>query len=122
MIGKLMDNLEETGELNNTIVRITSDHGDLLGPQGAYKKQQPYDESIRVPILYQLPENMDIPSGKRDALIDSADIMSTLLELCGIPFRIPWKVPDTDCIWRETKKYGSVDYLCTACLLYTSPS
>lgn len=85
MIGKLMDNLRETGELENTIVLFTSDHGDLLGSQGAYKKQQPYDESIRVPMLYHLPKDMDIASGQRDALIGSADIMPTLLELCNIP-------------------------------------
>lgn len=85
MVGKLMENLRETGELDNTIVLFTSDHGDLLGSQGAYKKQRPYDESIRVPMLYRLPKGMDIASGQRDALIGSADIMPTLLELCNVP-------------------------------------
>ncbi len=84
MIGKVMTNLKETGQLENTIIVFTADHGDLLGSQGAYKKQQPYEESIRVPMLYYIPEHMDIKKGTREALMNSEDIMPTLLGLCNI--------------------------------------
>lgn len=89
MIGKLIKNLKNTGQLENTIILFTSDHGDLLGSHGAYKKQQPYDESIRIPMLYRLPKNMNISPRKQDALIEPEDIMPTLLELCNI------SVPET---------------------------
>lgn len=84
MIGKLISNLKETGQLENTIIVFTSDHGDLLGSHGAYKKQQPYDESIRVPMLWYIPENLGIAPGEKDAMLNSEDILPTLLALCGI--------------------------------------
>ncbi|WP_373519347.1 sulfatase [Pricia sp.] len=85
MVGKLILNLKETGQLNNTIIVFTSDHGDLLGSHGAYKKQQPYDESVRVPMLWHIPERLGIATGKKDALLNSEDILPTLLALCDIP-------------------------------------
>ncbi len=84
MVGKLISNLKETGQLDNTIIVFTSDHGDLLGSHGAYKKQQPYDESIRVPMLWYIPDNLSINPGENDALINSEDILPTLLALCNI--------------------------------------
>jgi arylsulfatase A-like enzyme len=85
MIGSLVTNLKETGQWENTIIVFTADHGDLLGSHGAYKKQQPYDESIRVPMLYRLPENLGIPSGEKGAILNSEDIFPTILGLCNIP-------------------------------------
>ena len=85
MIGSLIANLKETGQLEKTIIVFTADHGDLLGSHGAYKKQQPYDESIRVPMLYRLPENLGISYGDRAALMNSEDILPTILGLCNIP-------------------------------------
>lgn len=85
MIGKLRVVLEETALADNTIVLFTSDHGDLLGSQGAYKKQQPYDESIRVPMLYYVPERNNNSAGPLEALMNSEDILPTLLGLCDIP-------------------------------------
>jgi len=89
MIGKVMTNLKENGQLENTIIVFTADHGDLLGSHGAYKKQQPYEESARVPMLYYIPEKLKIVVGERDALMNSEDIMPTLLSLCEVP------IPDT---------------------------
>ncbi|WP_406603763.1 sulfatase family protein [Neolewinella aquimaris] len=91
MMGRVMDTLKQTGQWKNTIVLFTSDHGDLLGSHGAYKKQQPYDESIRVPMLFRIPSELglDIPAGKRQAVINSEDIMPTLLGLCDIPVPAP---------------------------------
>ncbi|HDZ05693.1 hypothetical protein LCGC14_0066000 [marine sediment metagenome] len=84
MIGKLITNLKNSREFENTIIVFTSDHGDLLGSHGAYKKQQPYEESARVPMLYHIPKRFKIASGERDALMNSEDIMPTLLSLCNI--------------------------------------
>jgi arylsulfatase A-like enzyme len=89
MIGKVISNLKENDQLENTIIVFTADHGDLLGSHGAYKKQQPYEESARVPMLYYIPEKLKIPLGERDALMNSEDIMPTLLSLCEVP------IPDT---------------------------
>ncbi|MDB4292582.1 sulfatase [Maribacter sp.] len=84
MIGKLISNLRETNQIENTIILFTSDHGDLLGSHGAYKKQQPYEESARVPMLYYIPERLKIAIGEKEALMNSEDILPTLLGLCDI--------------------------------------
>jgi len=84
MIGKVIKNLKDSGKLENTIIVFTADHGDLLGSHGAQKKLQPYEESARVPMLYYIPKNIKISAGKRDALMNSEDIMPTLLGLCDI--------------------------------------
>ena len=89
MIGKVIKNLKETGQFDNTIILFTADHGDLLGSHGAYKKQQPYEESARVPMLYHIPEKLKIAIGEREALMNSEDIMPTLLGLCDI------EIPDS---------------------------
>ena len=77
-IANILQTLEETGTSDNTIILFTSDHGDLLGSHRAYKKQQPYEESIRVPMLIRHPQ---VLSGEYSALMNSYDIMPTLLGL-----------------------------------------
>ncbi|NCT09046.1 MAG: sulfatase [Flavobacteriia bacterium] len=84
MIGKIIQSLKETNQLDNTLILFTSDHGDLLGSHGAYKKQQPYNESIKTPMLLHIPKNLRVKPGNRKALINSEDILPTLLGLCGI--------------------------------------
>ncbi|WP_418262492.1 sulfatase [Flavobacterium faecale] len=84
MIGKLIQNLKETNQLDNTIIVFTSDHGDLLGSHSAYRKQQPYNESIKVPMLVYVPKALGVKAGVRDAMINSEDILPTLLGLCDM--------------------------------------
>ena len=81
MLADIQQTLEETGLSENTLVLFTSDHGDLLGSQGFYKKQQPYEESIRVPMLIDGP---GVKMGTYSALMNSQDIMPTLLGLAGV--------------------------------------
>ena len=88
-VGDLLKTMRDCGVADDTVFVFTSDHGDMLGSQGHVKKQQPWDESIRVPFLLRYPNLPAWQSGEKDALIDAPDIMPTLLGLCGLP------VPDT---------------------------
>ena len=81
MLADVLKTLDDMGIRENTVVMFTSDHGDLLGSHNAFKKQQPYEESIRVPMLIDHP---GIKSGEYKALINSYDIMPTLLGLTGV--------------------------------------
>lgn len=83
-IGQMRDALRDSGLERNTILVITSDHGDMLYSQGEVKKQKPWDESIRVPFLLRCPTDWNIAPRECDALINTPDIMPTLLGLCGI--------------------------------------
>ena len=92
--GELRRTLQEAGLAENTLLVFTADHGDMLGSQGAYKKQRPYDESIRVPLLIHWPKGLGVKPRQLDAPINSEDLMPTLLGLCGVP--IPKSVEGLD--------------------------
>jgi arylsulfatase A-like enzyme len=83
--GELRRTLRETGLEDNTLLVFSSDHGDMLGSQGAYKKQRPYDEAIRVPLLLRWPRGLGVKARELNAPINSEDLMPTLLGLCGVP-------------------------------------
>lgn len=95
-VGDLMKTLEATGLAENTIVVYTSDHGDMLHSHGFMKKQQPWDESCRVPFLVRWPKGMGRKKRETAARIDTPDIMPTLLGLCGEGDRIPDTVEGRD--------------------------
>jgi arylsulfatase A-like enzyme len=93
-VGSLLQTLRENGLARNTIMVFTADHGDLLGSHAAFNKQQPFDESIRVPLLLYWPNGFGTSGRSLDALINSEDILPTLLGLCGV--RIPKTVEGLD--------------------------
>lgn len=88
-IGDLVQTLDETGITDETTFVFTSDHGDMLYSHGGQKKQQPWDESIRVPFLLRYPAVLGTEGRVIDMPINTPDIMPTLLGLCGV------KIPDT---------------------------
>ena len=82
--GDLLATLNECGIADNTIFVFTSDHGDMLESQGEQRKQRPWDESIRIPFLVRYPNAMGRNARESNLLINSPDIMPTMLGLCGI--------------------------------------
>ena len=93
-VGDLLQTLRETGQEQNTLLVFTSDHGDLLGSHGGFNKQQPYDESVRVPLILRWPGGLRGGHRELDALIGLEDLMPTILGLCGVP--IPNSVEGLD--------------------------
>jgi len=82
IIGELLDSLEQRGELEDTIVVLTADHGDEFYEHGRYGHGNlPYDELIHVPLVVRFPDTMDIPSGEPiDEMVRSVDILPTVLD------------------------------------------
>ena len=83
-IGRLLKTLEETGQLNNTLIIFTSDHGDMAGDHGMTAKGcRFYEGLVRVPLIFWYPpyfqENI-----QSNALVELTDIVPTLLELTGL--------------------------------------
>lgn len=83
-IAMLLKTIKMAGIESNTIFIFTSDHGDMLYSQGVQKKQQPYDESIRVPFLLRYPAVLNGKSKKIETPLSTPDILPTLLSLCNI--------------------------------------
>jgi arylsulfatase A-like enzyme len=86
--------LKAAGIEENTIVVFTADHGDMLHSQGQIRKQKPWDESIRVPMLFHWPAGIGREGRKLDAALNTEDLMPTLLGLIGAP--IPKQVEGRD--------------------------
>ncbi len=81
-LGRLLGALEERGLAGETIVVFTSDHGDMLWSQGMVKKEQPWEEAIRIPLLVRWPGR--VPAGRKsEALVSTVDFMPTLLGMMG---------------------------------------
>lgn len=81
-MGRLLKALEEEGLARDTIVVFTADHGDMLGSQGLEYKNEPYEESARIPLLMRYPR-LQGTGGNNSMLISNVDYMPTFLGLCG---------------------------------------
>jgi arylsulfatase A-like enzyme len=81
---RLIGRLEAAGALDNTIIVLTSDHGELLGAHGLYMKNVgAFEEVYNIPLIVAGP---GISEGQTsDARIGLHDLAPTLLELCGMP-------------------------------------
>lgn len=84
-MGRLFDWLEETGRMKDTMIVLTSDHGDFLGDHWLGEKTFFHDTSTRVPlIIYDPSPKADKTRGTVcDALVESIDLAPTFLETTG---------------------------------------
>ncbi|MCA1760260.1 MAG: sulfatase-like hydrolase/transferase, partial [Bacteroidales bacterium] len=82
-IGRIMDALQESGKLDNTIIVFASDNGLAVGKHGLMGKQNVYEHSVHVPLFVSGP---GIPRGEaRNQLCYIYDIYPTLCERAGLP-------------------------------------
>ncbi|WP_438992052.1 sulfatase-like hydrolase/transferase [Lentibacter sp.] len=84
-MGRLFDWLKETGRWDNTVIALTSDHGDFLGDHWLGEKTFFYEQSVRVPlIIYDPSPEADATRGTvSEALVESIDLAPTFLEMSG---------------------------------------
>ena len=118
-IGRLLNYLEEIGELDNTIIVYTSDQGFFLGEHGWFDKRFMYEECQRMPLIIRYPQAIKAGSTS-NAICMNVDFAPTFLDFAGV--EIPSDIQGasmkpilenegkTPADWRK------------ACLLYTSPS
>ena len=82
-IGRILDDLENSGQAENTWIFFTADHGLAAGHHGLMGKQNMYDDSLRVPFVVKGP---GVKAGVRiDDPIYLQDAMATALDLAGAP-------------------------------------
>ena len=82
-IGRIVDAVQQAGQLDNTIFVVTSDHGDFLGDHNLRGKSSlPYEGDMLIPLVFAGP---GIPEGTSSAeLCEIVDVMPTLMELLGL--------------------------------------
>ncbi|MFP6836956.1 MAG: alkaline phosphatase family protein [Pseudomonadales bacterium] len=81
-MGRLLDHLDASGELDSTLVMFTSDHGEQMGDHWLYGKTGFFDQSFRVPMIVAGP---GVKPGLVDRFTEHVDIMPTLLDWLGLP-------------------------------------
>lgn len=84
-LGRLLDYLEQTGRMDDTMIVLTSDHGDYLGDHWLGEKDLFHDPSVKVPmIIYDPRSEADGTRGTTcDALVESIDLAPTFLDVAG---------------------------------------
>lgn len=87
-IGRVLETLKDEGLYDNTIVVITSDHGEMMGSHGLMSKNIWYEESINIPFIIRWPERLKAGQ-KSDLLISPTDVMPTLLNMMGAVDGLP---------------------------------
>ncbi len=84
-IGKLLNFMRRNRLLDNTIVLVTSDHGDMLGDHNLWRKTYAYEGSAHIPLLVMLPQEKEqVVKPKTDAPVTLVDVLPTLLDLAGL--------------------------------------
>ncbi|MDX5383801.1 MAG: sulfatase-like hydrolase/transferase [Rhodobacterales bacterium] len=84
-MGVLFDWLEKTGRMDDTMIVVTSDHGDFMGDHWMGEKTFFHDASVRVPlIIYDPSEQADATRGTVcDALVECIDLLPTFVDVAG---------------------------------------
>ena len=85
-IGRIRRALADAGLAHNTHIVFFSDHGDMHGSQGMYRKTNPFEESVRIPFIIsgEIPRYQNRKAGRIPAVLNHVDIAPTTLGLCGI--------------------------------------
>jgi len=81
-VGRILERLEQSGMMENTIIVFTSDHGDFLGDHFfLHKGQAPCRSLLNIPLIIADP---DQKPGVVDTVSSNVDVMPSLLAACGI--------------------------------------
>lgn len=85
-VGQIMAELQELGLARNTVVIFTSDNGSMHGAHGLQQKWLMYEESIRVPLIFNDPRSPSQEQMRQvEEMVLNIDIAPTILALAGLP-------------------------------------
>jgi len=86
-VKEILDYLKESGSYEDSLIIISSDHGEMLGSHSLFQKMCMYEESVKLPFAIKLPNSTS--KGKVDGLCSQLDILPTILDSLGL------KIPNT---------------------------
>jgi choline-sulfatase len=80
IVGELIKVLKETGLYDNTVIMLTTDHGEMLGEHGLWYKKSFFEEACRIPLIVSHPQ---IDPRRVSANVSLVDLLPTLLDIAG---------------------------------------
>lgn len=83
-IGRILQSLEESGQLNNTLILFSADHGEYLGDYNCFGKRGMHDPSARIPMIARWPDG-SFAGKKPETPVSLVDLAPTFLEAADIP-------------------------------------
>jgi len=83
-VGRMLDTLEATGQLENTLILFTTDHGELLGDYNCFGKRSMHDSCARIPFIMSWPGKLEAGT-TCSTPISLVDIAPTFLAAAGVP-------------------------------------
>jgi arylsulfatase A-like enzyme len=89
LVGKLLEGLRSQGLLDQTLVVVTSDHGENIGEHGMIDHMlSMYETTLRVPLIMRYPRRFAAGSVD-DTLVSGVDVFPTVLDICGLASELP---------------------------------
>ena len=112
-MGRLFEGLRTTGAWDETLIIVTSDHGEQLGDHGLAGKLGFYDESYRIPCIVRDPRPRSAGGKVVDDFTENVDLMPTILDWIGleIPSQCdgrsltPWFGAEAPLDWRQAAHF-----------------
>ena len=81
LMGQVLAALKATGQVDDTIIIVSADHGEMLGERGLWYKMTFFERSVRVPLIMHAPKRFGPRRIKQN--VSLVDVLPTLLELGG---------------------------------------
>jgi len=82
-LGVLLDGIDALGQREDTLVIVTSDHGEQLGDHWLIEKLGFFDQSFRIPLMIRWPAMTGSPGRTIDAFTENVDVLPTIIDVCG---------------------------------------
>ena len=79
-VGRVIRFLEDSGQLESTLVVITADHGEMLGDNRLWQKTSYHDAVFHVPLIIRDPDRVRLHGGEVDDFTESVDVAPTVLD------------------------------------------
>jgi arylsulfatase A-like enzyme len=83
-IGRILQGLEDSGERENTLVMITSDHGEGMAEHQMIRKNYLYEASAKVPLIVSMPDQIRSDINDTSSLVSGIDLVPTMCDYAGI--------------------------------------
>ena len=112
-LGRVFDALDANGQTDHTVIAFTADHGLAVGQHGLMGKQNMYDHSTRVPLIWAGP---GVPAGeRRDALCYQHSVYATAGELLGVAPPASVEFPSLVPLIRDAGAVAHDELFCCYC-------